>query len=107
MNRARTVKAAPRPTAQDFERAVEAVFAEYPSALFIMPAYLELETHKKIKANFPKTRLSDVKSAILQMVEGEQIWPFVVTGATLEDGSAAIVYKLNSQHRKNIIQFPG
>jgi hypothetical protein len=98
----------PGPSTADFEEAAAEVFAEhYPNAIFILPAWLAGEVHNKIEVRFPQVTRLEVERAIGQMLEREQLWPFVVVGARLEDGADAIVYKLNLHRSKNIIQFPG
>jgi hypothetical protein len=107
MNRRPNCKS-PGPSVADFESAVAEVFADYPNAIFIMPEYLERKAHDKIKARFPRATRVEVKRAIGAMLEREQLWPFNIVGAMLEDQSDALVYKLNPNCRLgNVIQFPG
>jgi hypothetical protein len=98
----------PGPSTADFEEAVAAVFADYPDAVLILPEYLVRQAHQKIKARFPKVTRLEVERAIGVMLEREQLWPFTIAGAMLEDESDAVVYKLNSNcHLGNVIEFPG
>jgi hypothetical protein len=96
-----------KPGAGDIEAAVEAVFNDYPDALLILKSYLVCEVRSKLKTDFPKVTLSNIESAVLRMVEADQLRPFVIVGARSENQAEVIVFKLNPHRLRVIIQFPG
>jgi hypothetical protein len=79
------------PSAQDFEVAVVELFADYPDALLIVPSYLEVEAHDKIKVCSPTATRLAMARAIRRMVKREQLWPLRIAGAEFDNGVDAFI----------------